>query len=131
MENSQISKKALWTGRVMRWIVILFMLLDGVLKFAKPAMVVETTAKLGYDEQYLPLIGAVVLIGTILYAIPRVWILGAILLTALLGAAVATHIRAGNPLFSHILFPVYIAVLMWLGGWLSDEKLRSVFPVRK
>ena len=77
------------------------------------------------------LVGGVILaVCTALYAYPRTAILGAILLTGYLGGAVATHVRVSNPWASHILFPVYVGVLLWLGLYLRDAKLRSLVPVR-
>jgi hypothetical protein len=66
----------------------------------------------------------------VLYAIPRTSVLGAILLTAYLGGAVATHLRVGDPLFSHVLFPTYLGVLLWLGLYLREERLRALIPLR-
>jgi len=71
----------------------------------------------------LPL-GMVLLACVALYAIPRTAILGAILLTGYLGGAVASNVRVGNPLFGYILFPVYVGVLLWLGLYLRDGRLR-------
>jgi len=93
----------------------LFLLVDGVAKLVKPAPVVQGTVQLGYPESVLLGLGIVLLSCTVLYVIPRTAILGAILLTGYLGGAIATHVRVGSPLFSHILFPVYLAVLLWAG----------------
>jgi hypothetical protein len=131
MEPNQISKPQLWTGRIISLLAVLFMLMDGVMKLFKPQMVVDATVKLGYVEHHVVTIGVCVVIATILYVIPRTSVLGAVLLTAHLGGAVASNFRLDNPLFSHTLFPVYIAVLLWGGLWLRDEKLQAVFPFRK
>lgn len=130
--ETQISKSRLWTGRVMSIFVILFLVFDGVMKFIKPEVVVQTTVnELGYAEHHILLMGFLVLIPTLLYAIPRTSILGAVLLTGYFGGAIATHLRIDNPLFSHTLFPVYFGILMWGGIWLRDERLRAIFPVKK
>jgi hypothetical protein len=121
-----ISKRRLWTARVMSILVIVFMLFDSVSKLFKPAPVVEGTVTLGYSEHHIVTIGVLGLISTVLYAIPRTSFLGAVLLTGYFGGAIATHVRIDSPLFSHILFPVYIAVLMWGGIWLRDEVLRKL-----
>jgi ABC-type transport system involved in cytochrome c biogenesis permease component len=109
----------------------LFLLVDAVGKLVRPAPVVEGTLQLGYPESVILGLGIVLLACTVLYIIPRTAILGAILLTGYLGGAVATHVRVGSPLFSHILFPVYLGVLIWGGLYLRDERLRALFPLRR
>ncbi len=126
-----ISKSKLWTGRVMSWIVILFMLMDGVGKLAKPEAVIKGTLDLGYAEHHIAIMGIIGLIATVLYAIGRTSVLGAILLTAYFGGAIASNMRLDNPLFSHILFPVYLGILMWGGLWLRNEKLQQLIPLKK
>jgi len=126
-----LSKGRLWTGRIMSALPALFLLVDGVGKLIKPAPVVEGTVQLGYPESVLLGLGIVLLTCTILYTIPRTAILGAILLTGYLGGAIATHVRVGSPLFSHILFPVYLAMLIWGGLYLRDERLRALIPLRR
>jgi DoxX-like protein len=125
------SKRRLWTGRIMSALPALFLLVDGVGKLVKPAPVVQGTVQLGYPESVLLGLGIVLLSCTVLYVIPRTAVLGAILLTGYLGGAVATHVRVGSPLFSHILFPVYLAVLLWGGLYLRDERLRALIPLRR
>lgn len=129
--TTNISKGRLWTARIMSWIIILFMLFDSIFKFIKPAPVVEGTVILGFAEHHLTLIGTLGLISTILYAIPRTSFLGALLLTGYFGGVIATHVRLDAPLFTHILFPVYLAVLAWGGLWLRDEKVRRLMPYRE
>ncbi|MCB0278491.1 MAG: DoxX family protein [Calditrichaeota bacterium] len=121
------SNAKIWSARIMAAIVILFMLMDSIFKFIKPAEVIKGTVELGYTEDHIVTIGVLALISTILYAIPRTTILGAILLTGYYGGAIATHFRIDNPLFSHILFPVYLAILMWGAIWLRNEKFRELF----
>jgi hypothetical protein len=125
------SNASLWVGRIMSALVILFFLMDGVMKFVMPAPVIETTAALGWptDPATLATLGVLALFPTALYAWPRTAILGAILLTGYLGGAVATHVRIASPLFSHILFGVYLGILMWGGLWLRDSRLRALLPV--
>ena len=125
-----VSKGSLWSGRILGALSILFLLMDGVMKLIKPAPVVEATVRLGYPESVIQSLGIVLLVCTILYAIPRTSILGAILLTGYLGGAVAANVRVGNPLFSHTLFPVYVALLVWGGLYLRDRRLRGLIPVR-
>ncbi len=130
-QSAPLSKGRLWTGRIMSALPALFLFMDGVGKLVKPAPVVEGTIQLGYPESVLLGLGIVLLTCTALYVIPRTAVLGAILLTGYLGGAVATHVRVGSPLFSHILFPVYIAVLIWGGLYLRDERLRALIPLRR
>jgi hypothetical protein len=122
-------KKSLLTGRIISALPILFLLVDGVMKLAKPAIVVNATVELGYPETVILPIGIVLLACTVLYVIPRTSVLGAILLTGYLGGAVATQVRVGNPLISHILFPGYVAMLLWGGLWLRDPRLREFIPL--
>ncbi len=129
-QNISVSKGRLWTARIMSGIVILFMLFDAIMKFIQTETVVEVTLGLGYEQHHIVLMGVLALITTILYAIPRTRILGAVLLTGYYGGVVATHVRVDNPLFSHILFPVYLAILAWGGIWLVNEKLRALFPFK-
>jgi hypothetical protein len=129
--SAPLSKGRLWTGRIMSGLPALFLLIDAVGKLLRPAPVVETTVQLGYPESVLLGLGIVLLTCTILYLIPRTAVLGAILLTGYLGGAIATHVRVGSPLFSHILFPVYLAVLIWGGLFLRDERLRTLIPLRR
>ena len=130
-ESKSISKGRLWTGRTMSGIVILFMLMDSIMKFIQPSTVVETTVSLGFAEHHIPVLGILGLLSTFLYAYPRTSILGAVLLTGYWGGAIATHVRLDNPLFSYVLFPVYLAILAWGGIWLVNEQLRNLFPLKK
>ena len=130
-QSAPLSKGRLWTGRIMNALPALFLFMDAVGKLLKPAPVVEGTVQLGYPESVLLGLGIVLLACTVFYVIPRTAILGAILLTGYLGGAVATHVRVGSPLFSHILFPVYLAVLLWGGLYLRDERLRALIPLRR
>jgi hypothetical protein len=125
-----VSRGKLWAGRIMSWLPALFMLVDGVMKLFKPAVVVEATLKLGYPENTILPIGIVLTVCTILYLIPRTAVLGAILLTGYLGGAVATHVRAGEGWFP-ILFPVIFGILLWGGLYLRDHRLPKLIPVHQ
>lgn len=125
-----VSKKMLWTGRILSALAALFLLFDGVAKLFKPAPVVEATVQLGYPESVLLGLGIVLTGCTILYLIPRTSVLGAILLTGYLGGAVATHVRVGGPLFS-VIFPILFGVLIWGGLFLRDDRLRTLIPLRR
>jgi len=126
-----ISKGQLWTGRVLSTIVVLFMLFDGIMKFMKPKVVVDTTLQLGYAEHHIAVMGFLATLSAVLYAIPRTSVLGAIILTGYLGGAIATNFRLDLSLFGNVLFPVYMAVFAWGGLWLRNLKLREVFPLTK
>ncbi len=112
-----ISKKRLWAGRILSGLIVTFLLVDGVMKLMKSRVAVEGTIQLGYPESVIVWLGIVLLACTLLYAIPR---------TSILGGAVATHVRVGDPLFSHAFFPVYLGVLLWGGLLLRDNRLRAL-----
>lgn len=132
METKSNSRTTHWASMIMRWIVILFMLFDAIIKFAKLEPVIQTTIhELGYKDHHILIHGFTALIPTILFAIPRTSVLGAILLTAHLGGAIASNLRVDNPLFSNTLFPVYTAVIMWGSIWLRNHQLRSILPLVK
>jgi hypothetical protein len=101
------------------------------MKFVQPLSVVEGTVSLGFAEHHILTLGILGLLSTLLYVYPRTSILGAVLLTGYWGGAIATHVRLDNPLFTHILFPVYLAILAWGGIWLVNEQLRNLFPFKK
>ena len=124
------SKKRPWAGYIVTAIPVLFLLFDAVGKFVRPEPVVAGTVALGYHESVIVPLGVILLVSVILYVIPATSVLGAILLTGYLGGAVATHVRIGNPLFTHTLFPVYIGVLVWLGLYLRDARIRELVPLR-
>ena len=128
--QSEVSTKTLWIGRIVSGLLILFLLFDGAMKLVKPAVVVEATVRLGYSETTIVPIGIVLLISSILYAIPRTSVLGAILLTGYLGGAAATHVRVGGTLFE-IVFPVIMGVFVWGGLYLCDVRLRRLIPLHQ
>lgn len=132
MSNS--SKKQIITGRVLSGLAVAFLLFDGVSKFfmhMMPPEALEAGEALGWSIDKMPLVGTLLLISTAIYLVPRTAIFGAVLLTGYLGGAIASHIRVGNPLFSHTLFPIYIAVLIWLGLYLRDQRLRNTLAPLK
>jgi hypothetical protein len=126
-----ISKTRLWASRIMGGLVILFMLVDSIFKFIPNEQIVKGSTDLGYQVHHLPIMGTLGLISVILYTFRRTEILGAILLTGYWGGAIATHVRLDNPLFSHILFPVYLGLLAWGALWLKNEQLRKLIPVKE
>ncbi len=120
-----VSTPQRWIGRVLTGLVTLFLLFDGVTKVMRHPMSVEGTVSLGYPDSSVVPIGVLVLVGLGLYLIPRTSVLGAIWLTGFLGGAIATHVRLGNPLFSHTLFPVYVAAMLWAGLALRTPRVRA------
>lgn len=131
MNQPQTSQSKIWTGRVLSGLAIAFLLFDGIMKFFMdkiPPEALEAGAALQWPIEKMPLVGTILLICTLLYIIPRTSLLGAVLLTGYLGGAVASHVRVSNPLFTHTLFPIYIAIFVWLGLYLRDVKLRGIFP---
>jgi hypothetical protein len=119
-----------WTGRVLSGLAVLFMLFDAFGKFMMPRQVVEAFVRLGIPAPQATSIGVLLLVSTIIYAIPRSAVLGAVLLTGYLGGAVAIQMRAGSPTFETV-FPVLFGVIVWAGIFLRDCKVRAVFPVRR
>ena len=124
---------ALWTGRVLSGLVILFLTVDGVIKLVPIQPVIDSMRELGYPTSvsFARFIGVVTLVCTALYAWPRTSLLGAVPLTGLMGGAIATHLRLDHPLFSHTLFGVYLGVIAWGGLWLRDARLRALIPLNK
>lgn len=115
-----------WTGRVLTAIPVAFLLFDTAIKLIADPHVAESLARLGYPTAAGTTIGVLELVCLALYLIPRVALLGAVLLTGYLGGAVASHLRVGDPLLTHILFPIYVAALLWAGLLLRDARLRSL-----
>jgi hypothetical protein len=125
------SKARVWGGRILTGISVLFLFFDGVTKLMLIKPVVDAMPPLGYPVSLARPIGAILLVCLAIYAIPRTAVLGAILLTGFLGGAVATNVRIGNPIFSHDLFPVYVALMVWGGLYLRDARLRALVPFRR
>jgi len=128
-----ISKGALWTGRVLSGLVVLFLVFDIVVKLIPLEVALTTSGQLGYPTTagFARGLGVLLLVCTALYAYPRTSILGAILLTGYLGGAIATHVRVGSPLFSHTLFGVYLGLMLWGGLYLRDLRLRTLIPLQQ
>ncbi len=128
---SQIPSSQIWAGRVISGLVILFMVFDSVIKLVPIAPVTETLAELGYppSASLARGLGVLALVCTLLYAVPRTSVLGAILLTGYLGGAIASHLRVGSPIFSHLLFGVYLGLMVWGGLFLRDRRARALNPL--
>jgi hypothetical protein len=121
----------LWTGRVLTGLAAAFLLFDGAIKFTHHPAGADATAQLGWPLAVMPAIGVVLLTCLALYVFPPTAVLGAILLTGYLGGAVATHVRVGNPLFTHTLFPIYVGAVIWGGLWMRDPRVRALVPLRR
>jgi hypothetical protein len=120
----------LWTGRMLSGLFVLFMLGASVApKLVGMPVAEETMAQLGWPAGYAMMIGIIELVCVILYVYPRTSVFGAVLTMGLLGGAMATQVRAESPVFSHILFSLYLGLFMWGGLWLRDPLLRAIFPV--
>lgn len=119
-------------GWALSGLALLFLVMDAVMKLLALPIVIESSGPLGFPGATMArTLGIILAVCTALYAVPRTSVLGAILLTAYLGGSVATHLRVGSPLFSHVLFGVYIGVVVWAGIYLRDCALRALLPIRK
>ena len=126
--TAPVSKGALWGGRVASALPVLMLVMSGGMKLSHSAQVVEPfTTKFGFAESSLTPIGLLELTCVLVYLVPRTAVLGAILITGYLGGAVVTHLRIGEPFFA----PVILGILVWLGIFLRDERLRALLPLRK
>ena len=123
--------KTVVIGRALSGLAILFLAFDTAIKLAQASVVAETLSGLGYASDLGLTIGIVELVCLVLYAVPRTAVLGAILLTALLGGGIASHIRVDSPLFTHILFGVYLGLFVWGGPYLRSARLRELIPVAR
>ena len=119
-----------WTGRILSGLVVLFLLFDGAIKLVPLQVVTDTVIPLGWpaDPTTWRALGVVLIASALLYAYPRTSVLGAVLITAYLGGAVATHMRVGSPLFSHTLFGVYLGIILWGGLYLRNPRIRALLP---
>ncbi len=128
MTNTTMSR----IGWTMSGLMIAFLLMDATMKLLALPIVLETSAPLGFvGAEMARALGAVLLVATLLYALPPTAVLGAILVTGYLGGAIATHVRVGSPLFSDTLFGVYLGVILWGGLYFRDERLRQLIPLRR
>jgi hypothetical protein len=120
------SRAARWTGRVLSTLIALLLGLDALMKLLQVAPVLAASAELGYSAHAVFGIGLVLALCVVLYLIPRTSLLGAVLLTGYLGGAIATHVRAGHPIWTHTLFPIYVAIVIWGGLALRDGRARGI-----
>lgn len=124
------SKRMLRTGQVLSALAVLFLLFDSVIKVMTIPPVVDAFTHLGYPPSLARGIGTLELVCITIYLVPRTSVLGAVLLTGFLGGAIAIHLRVGDPLISHVLFPSYVGLFVWGGLLLRDDRLRAIVPLR-
>jgi hypothetical protein len=122
---------SVWIARILGGLGVLFLAFDALMKVLMLAPAVEGTTQLGYPVHTIFPIGMLQVVLLVLYLVPRTTVLGAVLWTGYLGGAIATHVRAESPLFTHVLFPIYIALLLWAPLWLRDPRLRALLPLVK
>lgn len=118
------------TGRIATGLAVAFLAFDSMIKLAQVGPALEGGNQLGFAASDILTLGIIEFTLLIVYLVPRTAILGAVLWTGYLGGAIAIHFRLHNPLFSHILFPTYVGLLLWVGLWLRDARLRALFPLR-
>lgn len=125
-----ISRQALWAGRILSGLAIVFLAMDGAIKMVPIQPVTDSLKDLGYptSDGFARLLGVITLGGAALYAWPRTALLGAIVLTGLMGGAMASHVRLDHPLFTHTLFGLWLGLFIWGGLWLRDERMRRLLP---
>jgi hypothetical protein len=124
------STPAMWAGTVSGGLAVAFLIVDSVGKLLEVQPVIDGTRQLGYSPEVVFSLGVTLLVCVLLYLMPRTSLLGAVLLTGYLGGAVATHVRVDSPLFTHTLFPTYLAALLWAALFLRDVRLRVFLPWR-
>ncbi|MDB6167955.1 MAG: Arginine/ornithine antiporter ArcD [Verrucomicrobia bacterium] len=122
-----VSRKTIWTGRIISGLIAAFFIFSGTMKFVKPPGTAEGFAHLGIPLADATWLGVLELSCTVIYLIPRFWVVGAILLTGYLGGAMLTHLRIGEPVYLHVV----MAVLVWGGIWLREPRLRALIPIRR
>jgi hypothetical protein len=121
----------IWAGRVLSGLYVLFTLVASAApKLIGAGVARESMDQLGWDTQYLLTIGFIELACVVLYVVPATSVLGAVLSTALLGGAIASQLRADAPMFTHVLFGIYLGLFMWGGLWLRQPMLRALLPIR-
>ena len=121
------NNRARWAGRIISALAVLFLTFDVTIKVLRLQFAVNGTVQLGFPASSVLPLGLIELVCLVLYLVPRTSVMGAILWTGYLGGAIATHSRLGNPMFSHVLFPLYVAAFLWGGLWLRDPRARAIF----
>src|SRR5262245_11961410 len=126
------ARAALWGGRVASGLAVLFLAFDAGFKLFAAEAAAKHSVELGWSSaEAVHTLGVIQVVCLVAYLVPRTQVHGALLWTGYLGGAIATHLRVGSPLFSHTLFPIYVATLLWLGLWLRDLRLRALLPLSR
>jgi hypothetical protein len=130
-DSGHVSRSTLMIGYALTGLAALFLAFDTVMKLLGIEQAVQSTTELGYPASAVFMIGVIELVCLALYLVPATSVCGAILLVGYLGGAVATQVRVGNPLASHVLFPMYVAAMLWGGLILREPRLRALLPFRR
>ena len=125
-----MTRGARWTARVCGTLGVLFLLFDTGIHIANIQPVIDSSVQLGLPVDLMPALGILQVVLLALYLLPRTSVLGAVLWTGYLGGAILTNLRVGNPMLTHVLFPVYIALLLWIPLYLREPRLRALLPLR-
>lgn len=125
-QNARPKTRGRWAGRILSGIPVAFLVFDVGIKLAHPAFVTVASERIGWPDALTVPLGILLAACTLLYVIPRTAVLGAVLMTGYLGGAIATHLRISDPLFSHTLFPIYVAAMLWGGLYLRDARVRAL-----
>lgn len=125
-----MSRPALWTARALGALGVLFLIFDGVIKLIRHPEVAKSAVELGLPVELMFTVGIIEAVLLVLYLVPRTAVLGALLWTGFLGGATLAQVRIGAPLATHVLFPTYIAALLWIPLYLREPRLRTLLPLR-
>ena len=128
-QSTPTPKWMIWTGRVISVLPVLMLIMSGVMKFNLPEDAIVQMSKHNWDPKIMPVLGIIELGSTLLYIIPQTAVLGAILLTGYLGGAVCSHVNYAE--YTHMLIPLALGVLVWVGLYLRDHRIRELAPIRK
>ncbi|MFZ1132137.1 MAG: DoxX family protein [Terriglobales bacterium] len=120
------AKTSLWAGRILSALAVLLFVGTGLFSLLKPEVAAQASIRYGYPDGAMLRIAIVEIACAVIYAIPRSSVLGAILLTGYLGGAISTHVRAGEP----FVLPLVVGIVVWLGLFLRDERVRALIPLR-
>jgi hypothetical protein len=130
VETRAPSRRRLWAGRILSGLVVAFLLFDSTIKLLQIPAVHQASRELGYSDGSTFAAGVLLLVCCLTYLVPRLSLVGALLITGYLGGAIATHLRVGNPLLTHTLFPIYVAAMVWGGLYLRDDRVRALIAPR-
>jgi hypothetical protein len=128
--TGRLSRRAIISGRVLTVIAGLLLTMDAGIKLVRAKAAIEGSAQLGFSPDQVFVIGVIAAVCLVLYLIPRTAPLGAVLWTGYFGGAIVTHLRVNDPLFTHILFPIYVSALIWGALYLRDPRVRAVLGKR-